>query len=925
MLGVAQSGRSIQGQVLEKGSGVGLPGASVVLLNASDTTVRQGVAADTEGVFRFAGVMEGGYILRTSFVGSETDQRSIRVAADITGLLIELRPSAVALRTVEVEGVVKRVEQRGDTTIYNANAFQVHPNATAEDLVTKLPGVVMENGAVKAQGEKVKRVLVDGEEFFGDDASIALKNLPAEIIDKVEVFDRLSDQAQFTGFDDGNRDKTLNIVTKSGRNQGVFGRATAGYGTDERYLGSLSLNWFKGSQRLSLLGGSNNINQQNFSSQDLAGVAEGGGRRQASDLMVGTKPGINTTHAVGVNYSNKFAKGTKLTASYFFHEQQSANTSLVDRTTYLSDTTAQYSSSAQDRRSVSDEHRFNLRFEHRFDSINSIVVTPRLSLQSTRSTGLSGAQVEDDAGSLLSRTSNESRTSRQGLIFSNGLLYRRKFAVKGRTFSANLTTSVSGQDGQGTLLADNWYATDTTATTRIDQRSQGQDLTQRHGLDLDYTEPLSRRSQVKVSLAPAVQRGVAEKLTYDEEADTGVERLNTSLSNRADNTITTLRGGLSYRLREGKLTFTIGVDGSSTSMQSEQTYPQASSVRRAYFNLLPNGMLMYKPDKFTRLRVNYRTTTRTPSITQLQTVVDNSDPLKLTTGNLALEQGYQHTLNVNLNTSDTARTRPFFAMMVLQAEQDRISNVTYASARDSVLAGGVVLPAGAQLTRPVNLDGQLSGRMLANYTLPIAPLRSNLNLTASGSAERLPGAVNDVVHFTWNTTATAGASISTSTSKRMDLRVGYTADLNKVRSGLRGELDNQYYRGRLSGKVVLNGPGKWVVESEVNYDRYVGLGTGFDQDAIVWNAALAHKFLKSEALELRVMAYDLLKRNVSVSREVSETYLQSTATNMLQQYFLFSLTYVLRGFKSAASSEPGSGAPPGGSWPPPGDHGPGPR
>lgn len=142
---------------------------------------------------------------------------------------------------------------------------------------------------------------------------------------------------------------------------------------------------------------------------------------------------------------------------------------------------------------------------------------------------------------------------------------------------------------------------------------------------------------------------------------------------------------------------------------------------------------------------------------------------------------------------------------------------------------------------------------------------------------------------------------------------------------MRGELDNQYYRGRLSGKVVLNGPGKWVVESEVNYDRYVGLGTGFDQDAIVWNAALAHKFLKSEALELRVMAYDLLKRNVSVSREVSETYLQSTATNMLQQYFLFSLTYVLRGFKSAASSEPGSGAPPGGSWPPPGDHGPGPR
>lgn len=925
-VGAAQVMRSLGGHVLEKGTEVGLPGASVLLLHASDTTDRRGVATNIDGMFLFTGVADGAYLLRTSFVGFETEQRSLQVSADITGLRVELRPSSIALKAVEVEAVMKRVEQRGDTTIYNANAFQVHPDATAEDLVTKLPGVVNDNGTIKAQGEKVKRVLVDGEEFFGDDASIALKNLPAEIIDKVEVFDRLSEQARFTGFDDGNRDKTLNIVTKSGRNQGVFGRAAAGYGTDERYLGSLSLNWFKGTQRLSLLGQSNNINQQNFSAQDLVGLSEGGGGRggrQSSDLMVGARPGINTTHAIGVNYTNKFGKGSKLTGSYFFNRQHSANTSLVDRTTYLSDTTAQYSTSTQDRSSVNDNHRLNFRLEHAFDSTNSIVVTPQLSFQRNTSSGLSGAGVENDAGILLSRTSNENRTRRDGLTFTNGLLYRHRFALKGRTFSANLTTSIADQDSRGTLLADNWYATDTVATSRLDQRSNGGNLTQRHGLELNYTEPLSPRSQLQLNLAPAVQLSDAEKLTYDEDADTGSELLNTRLSNSADNTINTLRGGLSYRLRDGKVTFNAGVEGLSTGMESEQTYPYAITVRRDFFNVLPNAMLMYKPDKLTRLRVNYRTTTRTPSITQLQNVVDNSDPLKLTTGNLALEQGYQHALSFNLNTSDSTRTRPFFAMVMLQAEQDRISNVTYASARDSVLADGTSLPAGAQLTMPVNLDGYLSGRLLGNYTLPVPALKSNVNFSAGGSAERLPGAVNDVTYFTWNTNANAGLNISTSTSKQVDFRLGYTANINAARSGLRTSLDNRYYQGRLSGKLVLNGLKGWVLENEVNYDQYVGLGTGFDQDAIVWNAALAYKFLKNDALELRVTAYDILKRNVSVNREVSDTYIQNTATNMLRQYFMFTLSYNLRAFKGAAPPAPDG--PPGGYGPPPGEHGPGPR
>lgn len=938
LMGMAQAGRTIQGVVLDKEAALGLPGATVLLLNATDTTERRGAATDLEGHFGFTGVADGRYVLRVSFIGFVAEERQIAVSADMRDVRFDMRASSVALKTVDVEAIMKRVEQRGDTTIHNANAYQVNPDATAEDLITKMPGITRDGGTVKAQGETVKRVLVDGEEFFGDDASIALKNLPAEIIDKVQVFDRLSDQSQFTGFDDGNREKTLNIITKGGKNQGMFGRAVAGYGTDDRYLGSLSLNRFDGTQRISILGHLNNINQQNFSSQDLVGVSSGGGGGGtgggggrgmrgggggAGDFLVGAQPGINTTRSFGLNYSDKFGRNTKLSGSYFYSGQNSLNTSLSDRTTYLSDTAAQYSASSRDRSSDNGDHRINFRLEHSFDSTNSIILTPRLGLQRYNSTSLSASDVRDDAGRLLSRTSNDNRSRRDGLSFTNSMLYRRKFATRGRTFSMNLSTSLNSQSTEGTLLADNWYLTDTASTTRLDQRSDGSNLTQRHGLDVNYTEPVGEKGQLQFNVAPAIQLSDADKRTNDIDPDTGEETLNTRLSNRADNTIRTLRGGVGYRLRGERLSFNMGVEGLGTDMHSEQTYPFDITVERNFLNVLPNAMLMFRPDKNTRLRLNYRTSTRTPSISQLQRVVDNTDPLRLTTGNLALEQGYLHNMSINFNTSDSARTKPFFAMLMVQAEQDRISNVTYAPRADSTLADGTVLPAGAQLTMPRNLDGYVSGRMFSNYTMPFKAVRSNLNLSAGGSVERLPGAVNDMVSFTWNTNWNVGANVSSSLSKNVDFRVGYSANFNTARSELRASLNNDYYQGRLNGRLVLNGWKGWVLENELNYDQYVGLGTGYDQDAFVWNAALGHKFLKNDALELRVTAYDILKRNVSVSREVSDTYIQNTVTNMLRQYFMLTLTYNLRAFKSVAAAG-GAPEPPAG-FGPPGDRPSGPR
>lgn len=898
-------GFNLAGTVLDQGDGSSLPGAAVLLIDQADTTRRRTAMTDLEGGFRFSAVAGGGYVLRVAFVGYERLDQPLSLDTDVSDLKLWLKSSVTELGTVEKVAIQRRAEQQGDTTVYNAGAYKVNPDATAEDLLTKMPGITSGKDGVKAQGEKVTKVLLDGEEFFGNDATTVLKTLPAEVIEKVQVFDRLSDQAQFTGFDDGNTDKTINIITKSGMNQGVFGSVGAGYGTDDRYAGSLSLNWFKDKRRISLIAQSNNVNQQNFSAEDLSGVSAG-------SFTVGSQPGIIRTHAFGLNYSDKIGK-TELTGSYFFNQQHGLNTSLSERTTFLGNRGTQVSRNSSERVSDNAGHRLNFRIKTDLDDANSLIIRPQLSLQSNQTNSIRTSRVLNGEGTLLSASDNDNRTDRDNISFSNSLLYRHRFATKGRTFSANLNTSLGSQDGNGSLGAHNLFVGDTaTVDDFLDQRNNTDNFNQSHGLQLRYTEPMGGKGQLQVALEPAIRLSDAEKLTYDTDPDDGEEHLNTRLSNKALNTVRSLKGGLGYRFRGEGFMFNIGLDGQASDMHSEQTYPFTSVVERSYANLLPNAMLSRNWGKLTRLRAMYRTSVSTPSINQLQTVVDNSDPLHLKTGNLGLDQTYRHMLTFRFNTIDSAKTRPFFALLSLQSQQGRVSNVTYAAAADSVLADGVLLPAGAQLTMPMNLDGYLSARALASYGLPVLPLRSNLNLSMGGSVDRLPAMVNGVRSFTLNNNANLGVVLGSNISKSGDFTIGYTANLNSTISDLRPNANNAYYQGQLTGSLVLNGLRGWVLENRVDYEHYNGLGAGYDRDALVWNAAIGRKFLKNDALELRVTAYDILGCNVSVSRDVTDTYILDTATNMLQRYFMLSLRYNLRAFKGTTDAGTPPAAPPDG-------------
>ncbi|MFT6215878.1 MAG: hypothetical protein ACJAS3_002279, partial [Roseivirga sp.] len=331
----------LKGSVLDSTDRVPMMAATVVLTDPADSSYKV-KATDQFGAFRLTGIKDGSYKLKISFVGFLDYKKEIKIAGSTLDLgLIAMQPNITELEDVTVDGLVNRVEQNGDTTIMNAAAYKVNPDANAQDLLEKMPGIIILNGQVQAQGEAVKKVLVDGREFFGNDPNAALQNLPAEIIEKIEVYDEASDQAQFTGFNDGETIKVLNIITKANMSNGEFGKVYAGAGTDETYNIGGSINLFRPKSRTTILAQTNNINIQNFSTSDLLGVTSGGGRGgrgggggrggaggagasaggSAGDFLVGQQGGISITQAFGINYSfQPDNKKLEIQASYFYNE-----------------------------------------------------------------------------------------------------------------------------------------------------------------------------------------------------------------------------------------------------------------------------------------------------------------------------------------------------------------------------------------------------------------------------------------------------------------------------------------------------------------------------------------------------------------------------------------------------------------------------
>lgn len=956
----AQDGKKIYG-IIKDNVNEPLIGASVSLKNNLDSFVA-GAAADIDGNFVLTYIPNGSYKMQISYLGYENYNKVVDMQGSEINLgIIKLSPTkGTTLNEVKIVEKAPPVLQKDDTTQFNAGSYKVNPDATAEDLIRKMPGVDLSTGKAQVQGEDVKKVLVDGKPFFGDDPTSSLKNLPAEVIDKIQVYDEKSDQSQFTGFDDGNTSKTINIITKPGKKEGTFGKLYAGGGADGskddagdytgRYNAGGNINYFSGDRRISLIGQTNNVNIQNFSSQDLVGVSGssggrgggrsgGGGGSSSDNFLTGQQGGISKTNAVGFNYSDKWGKKIDVTASYFFNNSANTTKQTSQRIYSLAENEGQTYFDTSIANTTNTNHRFNMRFNYTIDSNNSLLIVPSLSFQNNDNKSVLSALTLQGAN-IANQTINDYASDKAGNNLSTMLLFRHKFAKQGRTLSLWANGTYNKNDGNSNL-----YALIQT-TDGIDTTNQEGDNKQ-HGWNINsninYTEPLSKKSFLQIQYGLNYQQSSSDKLTNDYSYVTNdYTDLNTLLSNRFTTNYITNKGGLSYRFNDTKFSFNAGVDFQNANLDNKRELPYNNAIERSFNSLLPNARFQYNWNKKKSLRIFYRTSTSAPSVNQLQDVVDNSNPLQISTGNPDLVQTYDQRLFLRYNSTNTNVGSTFFGMLSGQTTQNYIANSTIV-AQDSTTINGTLVPKGGQYTRPENMSGYVNTRAFATYGLPLSALKSNLNTNASLSYTRTPGMINLEKNYANNTAMGLGVVLSSNISEKIDFTLSTNGNYNIVRNTLNTNANTNYYSqsSRLSLNVIF-----WkgiVFNSELNHQLYRGLSAAYNQNYFLWNMSVAKKLFKKQQAEIKLSVYDLLKQNNSIGTNISPSYTEYTQTNVLQRYFMLTFTYNLRFFKGGASMKdaensngegpdfrrggfggpPPGGAPPGGpgggSMPPPMD------
>ena len=919
----ARPERKFTGQVMDGTAKTPMIGANVLIKTVTDSLLR-GTVTGADGRFEIARPFIPEVKVEITFLGYKTITKihSMREPVEL-GELILLEDTKV-LGEVLVQGVSVVGEQKGDTTSFNANAFKTQTNAQAEDLIKKMPGITMQGGQIQAQGEQVQKILVDGREFFGSDPNIALRNLPADAIDRVEVLDQRSDQSRLTGFDDGSYTKTINIILRSDKKNGSFGRTYAGYGNDDRYAAGGSVNFFKGDQRISVLGLFNNINQQNFSSQDLAGLtanaSAGAGRGGAmggmggggfgggqwggggnNNFLVGNSGGIVTTNAMGLNYSDKWGKKVNVTGSYFFNNTANSLRQITNRETVVNANLRQFYEENLINTVKNSNHRANARIEADLNEKNSIVLTPSLSFQDNSTFSDRDALTRNSLGDSLSALRSISNATTKAVNLSNNLTYRYKFDKKGRTLSTEVFTAWSNRDQDSDLLAaSREFRRNLLDTATQETYSLNEGFNYR--VNLTFTEQLSKNAIGTFGYQVGNNATASDQKTFqiDEERKA---LLDTALSNEFDNKFITQRLRSGYAYNKDAWSVNVNMDYQNARLDNEAFFPVPGTFNRSFNNFLPSANLNYRNRKTGfSWRMRYRTSTNEPSVSELQNVVNNQNPLNLRVGNPDLGQSYNHNIFANISKINLEKSRTLFLFVTHSVTSDFIGNSTFLTTKDTLINNEILLRSGGQLSRPINLDGNIRSSFFLTYGAPLKKLKTQFNINTRVSFNRTPGLINGVSNLNDNTTLSQGLTFNSNISQNVDFSISTTGSYNIVNSSLQQNLDNNFYQQESNMRLYFSSKnGKFFMGNNVAHSLYSGLSEGFNQNFWLWNMEGGFRFAKNNKAEIKAVLFDVLNQNNSISRTISDVAVTDVFTNVLTRYGMITFTYILGNFKQPAA------------------------
>jgi hypothetical protein len=906
---------TVKGILRDSVSSAPLADATVSVIRHSDSSLISFTLTGPNGSFEIKNLEAGDYTLSSSFTGLQTNKTKFSISqgkdvADI-GVVLLNRIYKTLDEVVIVDDAPVKV--KGDTLSFNADAFKTKPNATVEDLIKKLPGMTVDkDGTVKAQGEQVQKVYVDGKEFFSNDPKLATKNLTADMVDQVEVFDDMSEQAKFNKIDDGSRSKAINLKLKKDKKKGIFGKAYAGYGTHERYDAGLNANFFKGATQASIIAKNNNTNNIGFTFSDMIGMfgtggggmsgggmnvvrAGGGGGGSFGGLNLGTTgSGVTKSSQYGLNYRDTWSKHFDVNGSYFFNHVNTDNDKKTFRSTFTDDSTLETSDRTLSK-AENDNHRFNLNMVYTVDSFNSIIFNPSVSYQksyNTYSLDTFFTDVQKPAGSYRS---NESRTMRNsegdGFNVNNNLIWRKRFRRPGRTLSVNLSnTFAQSQRENYTNITSKFFNQGgikwSERNTNTLYETEGE--TNNYGISFSYTEPIARDKILELNYSHNDNKSLSDRKTYNYSTTTGKYLAVDSLRNDFHNENVIDRAGANFRVVKKKYNYQLGFSVQQTMMESiNQT--QKKFINQRFLNLFPTAGFNYQFARSRSLRFNYRGSTRQPSVNQLQDIVDSTNYPYITRGNPTLKQEFSNNISLNYNFFDIVKFRNVFAYVSFGTTQNKIVNSI--EQRD----GGI------QYTMPVNVSGAYNLNGSVNLGFPIKKMKGgNFNTNTRISVARDPSILIDRNHnsqknYTKTMNMGEDLRLSYNYKEKLDMGLGVSINYNTVKytNEQQAKNNSKYFTNTFSADVTYTFPKGFILSTDFDYTLNTGRTDGFNQNYAMLNGSFAKELFKNKRGEIRLSVFDLLDQNVSVSRNVRDNVIEDVENSVLKRFFMLTFTYKL--------------------------------
>lgn len=922
---LAQSGGTISGKLIDGETQQAVSLANIRVLKQSDSTFIAGKASDDKGVFSISVPNRGAYIVHISFIGYNDVYQNVNITNSNRNVKlgdIELSSDNILLSETVVTAKAAEIVVRGDTLEYNADSYKVTESAVVEDLLKKMPGVEIDNnGKITVNGREVKRIMVDGEEFFSTDPKVASKNLPAKMVDKLQVVDRKTEIAQMTGFDDGEEETIINLTVRPGMKEGLFGNSFAGYGSKERYEANAMVNYMKDKNQYSFLGGINNTNNAGFSdiaSNTFGGMGGRGGRGGGG--MFGGPSGIATSGNAGGNFSVQMNEKFKLGGNTRFgYTDNNTNSTEFTQNLLSSGNTLEDERSSSN--SKSQNFNIDLRMEWEPDTNTTIIFRPEFGLYNNRrfETGDFLTTLEQ-IGDTINYGNSRYASDGNGNSMRFELNVSRNLNKPGRVISAQISTDMSDNKNTGSSISNTYY-NGTRPDDLIDQQFTNTSKNNAWRGYISYVEPIGKNNYLQFAYNYRQNNSQSDRDTRSLDDAGRYTVLDSTYSRRLENSFVNQRIELNFRAVRAKYDYMLGVSVQPSSSKSNTFIGtrQIGDVKQEVVNYSPMAQLNYRWSRTHNLRLRYFGNTDQPSVSQLSPVVDVTDPLNIRYGNPNLKPSFNHRMFIRYQNSNPQKASSVTSFV----------NFGYV-ANDIVSSTVTDRSTGRKETTYKNVSGNwnANGRLMINR--PLKNIKFSVFSMSFASYNHTNGFSNNEANLNRRVNLMQVLGLNYR-SDVLDFGIRGNINYNTVKNSLKGQQNQEYFNYGTSANTTIYLPWNVSIESDISYRTNSGYADGYQQSEWLWNASVQKQLFKQKNGTLRFKIYDILQQRSNINRSVTSNYIRDTTTNTLTSYFMVHFIYRFNIFKGGATQSdmmpgrrgpggfPGGGPPPGGGpgGPPP--------